>query len=107
MELDPQSVKSQLTDLFNKTDNLKERVTAIEILTDQNNQMIKGINDSNQKIEEWTHDAHRVLYGDDKTGMEGLVKQHNKMWLMAQRIAIGAAIAFYFAKELNLINIGA
>ena len=104
MGIDEQSVKAQLTDLFKKTDNHAERIAAIEIILGNNSKMIDAINKSSNVMEKWVADAHRVLYGDERIGVAGLVKQHNKMWIYTQRILIAGAVGVYLLKELNLLD---
>ena len=104
MELEPHSVKSQLTALFEKTDNHAERIAGMEILQEHNRKTTEAINKSSQTMEKWVADAQMILYGDEKIGIVGLVKQHNKMWLYTQRALIGGAIALYLIKELGILD---
>ena len=104
MGIDEDSIKNQLTDLFKKADNHTERLAGIEIIIDTNKKLIEAINKSSQTTERWVADAHRVLYGDDKIGVAGLVRQHNKMWLYVQRALIGGAVSVYLLKEFGILD---
>ena len=104
MVLDPDSVKSQLTDLFKKTDNHSERIAALEIMEENQKNMIVSVNKSTQVMEKWVADAHMILYGCQDKGVIGLVKQHNKMWVYTQRAIIAGMIGLWFLKEFGILT---
>jgi len=85
----------------------EQRIGAVEHKSDQNENMIRAVNSSTAEIQKWVGDAHRVLYGDDKIGLEGLVKQHNKMWNWVSRAIIGIAICVFLFEKLgfNLVDL--
>ncbi len=72
--MEDERTRTQLTDLFKKTDNLKERMSATEVLVKSHEEMIKGINKTNQRLEKCHADAQAALFGSDKMGKRGLVK---------------------------------
>ena len=104
MSLDPESVKSQLTDLFKKTDNHTERIATLEILQENHKNVTNAINKSTETMEKWVADAHMILYGDSNKGVIGLVKQHNKMWVYTQRAIIGGMVGLWFLKEFGILD---
>ncbi len=111
MSLDENSVKNQLTDLFGKTDNLKERMSAVEVLIKQNQDLIKAVNGSSKKMEAWVEHANTVLYGNDKLGIDGLVsrnkcqeKKLSKHELIIVKVGITLTVLVVLLKHLGILD---
>jgi len=111
MSLDENSVKNQLTDLFGKTDNLKERMAAVEVLVKQNQELIKAVNESSKTMEGWVEHANTVLYGNEKLGIDGLVtrnkchdKKLSKHEMIIVKVGITLTVLAVLLKHLGILD---
>lgn len=75
MSEDDERTKAQLTDLFAKDKAMTERVLKIEIAVAGFGDMLKGINATNQRLEQCHKDSQIAIFGDEKLGVKGLIKE--------------------------------
>jgi len=102
--MEDERTRNQLTDLFRFKDDMKERMSAIELIAQNHEKMIEGINATNQRLEKCHADAQIALFGDDKLGKKGLVKTVARIEKFVTYATISGVVLWVIVQNMDTVT---